>query len=126
LADGKIYRRDLWQGQPSEVATVRQADVGGDWWGAFAVNGGETYIATLSTPSRLYKLTSGGAEPVFTNNQHRIEGFGADEDGHFVFTDGAGGVYRTGDFEQFETLIQGDRKFTDVAIEPAARVGSGQ
>lgn len=22
------------QGQPSEVATVRQADVGGDWWGA--------------------------------------------------------------------------------------------
>src|SRR5690606_6612661 len=92
LADGKIYRRDLWQGQPSEVAAVRQADVGGDWWDAFAVKDGDTYIATLSTPSRLYRLTSGGAEPVFTSNQYRIEGFGADDDGNFVFTDGAGGV----------------------------------
>ena len=126
LADGKIYRRDLWQGQPSEVATVRQADVGGDWWGAFTVSDGDTYIATLSTPSRLYKLTSAGAVPVFTSNQYRIEGFAADDDGGFVFTDGAGGVYRTSDFETCETLIRGDRKFTDVAMEPDARVGGGQ
>lgn len=126
LADGKIYRRDLWQGQPSEVATVRQADVGGDWWGAFAVNDGDAYIATLSTPSRLYKLTSTGAEPVFLKNTFRIEGFGVDQDGAFVFADGAGGVYRTNDFEDVETLIQADRKFTDVAARPNVAVEGGK
>jgi len=32
LADGKIYRRDLWAGEPSEFAVVRQSQVGGNWW----------------------------------------------------------------------------------------------
>src|SRR4029079_3767023 len=27
LADGKIYRRDFWDGQPSEEATVRQSQI---------------------------------------------------------------------------------------------------
>ena len=35
LADGKIYRRDIWAGQPSEVATIRQSQVGGNWWGTW-------------------------------------------------------------------------------------------
>lgn len=79
---------------------------------------GETYIATLSTPSRLYKLTGADAQPVFTSNQYRIEGFAADDDGGFVFTDGTGGVYRTSDFETCETLIQGDRKFSRAPLSP--------
>ena len=69
LADGKIYRRDLWAGQPSEAATIRQADIGGNWWGTFAIQDGTTYIATFESPSRIFKLTSDGPEQVFTGNQ---------------------------------------------------------
>lgn len=124
LADGKIYRRDLWQGAPSEVATVRQADVGADWWGTFALNQGDVYIATFGTPSRLFKLVGGKPEPVFLGNKYHIEGLAADDQGQFLFADGAGGVFRTPDFENVEILIQGDRKFTDVAAQPPAAASS--
>jgi hypothetical protein len=121
LADGKIYRRDLWAGQPSEVATVRQADVGGNWWGAFAIQDGTVYVATLENPSRIFKLTTAGAEQVFPANRFKIQGLAAAPDGKFLFTDGTNKVYRTADFDTVETAYQGDRPFTDVALEPDAR-----
>jgi hypothetical protein len=120
LADGKIYRRDLWAGQPSEAATVRQSDIGGGWWGTFAIQDGKITIATLERPSRLFKLTTAGPEPVFTANRNEIHGLAATGDGAFVFTDGTGKVYRTVDFVTVEPVLEGDQNFTDVAVEQAA------
>ncbi len=122
LADGKIYRRDLWDGQPSEIATVRQAQIGGNWWGTFAIRNGLVYIATLDNPSRIFKLTTAGPEQVFTANHFQIQSLTTTPDGNFYFTDGTGKVYRTTDFETVETALQADRPFTDVAVavEPAA------
>jgi len=116
LADGKIYRRDLWAGQPSEVATVRQSQIGGGWWGAFAIQDGTVYIATLENPSRIFKLTTAGPEQVFPANRFKIAGLTAAPDGKFLFTDGSGHVYRTADFENVETVLDGGRPLTDVAI----------
>jgi hypothetical protein len=115
LADGKIYRRDLWAGAPTEVATVRQAEIGGNWWGTFAIVEGMPYIATLDNPSRLFKLTSAGPEPVFTANRAKIIGLASSPDGKFLFTDGSNKVFRTSDFETVETVHDGGRPFTDVA-----------
>jgi hypothetical protein len=120
LTDGKIYRRDLWAGQPNEVATVRQADFGGNWWGTFAIQNGTTYIATLENPSRIFKLTSAGPEQVFPANRFKIQGLTATPDGTFIFTDGSNTVYRTTDFDLVEPVIQGAGTFTDVAVEPTA------
>ena len=118
LADGKIYRRDLWLGQPSEVAVVRQADIGGGWWGTFATKEGSTYIATHERPSRLFKLTTAGPEPVFTANQYEIHGLTVTSDGAFLFTNDTGKVYRTVDFVTVEPAFVGGQHFTDVAVEP--------
>lgn len=115
LADGKIYRRDLWAGQPTETATIRQADIGGNWWGTFTIQDGTTYIATFESPSRIFKLTTAGPEPVFTSNWFRIHGLTATNDGSFLFTDGTNKVYRTRDFVTVEPMLQSDRNFTDVA-----------
>jgi hypothetical protein len=120
LADGKIYRRDLWAGQPSEVATIRQADVGGNWWGTFAIQNGTIYIATLESPSRIFKLTTVGPEQVFPTNRFRIQGLAAAPDGKFLFTDGSNTVYRTADFDAVESAVQADRPFTDVTAVPTA------
>jgi hypothetical protein len=121
LADGKIYRRDLWAGQPNEVATIRQADIGGNWWGTFAIQDGTVYVATLETPSRIFKLTTAGPEQVFAANRFKIQGLAAAPDGKFLFTDGSNNVYRTADFDTVEPAVQADRPLTDVAVElPAA------
>ena len=117
LADGKIYRRDLWAGQPSEFATVRQSQVGGNWWGTFALQSGIAYLATLDRPSRLFKLTSAGPEPVFETNLHFVQGL-TWADCSFYFADGTGRIYRTTDFDQVENVLDGAHKFTDVAVEP--------
>jgi hypothetical protein len=118
LADGTIYRRDLWAGQPSEAATVRQSQIGGNWWGTFAIQDGSTYLATLDNPSRLFKLTSSGPEQVFPANQFKIQGLASTADGKFLFSDGTGNIYSTSDFENVEVVLKGSQKFTDVAAEP--------
>jgi hypothetical protein len=120
LADGKIYRRDLWAGQPNEVATVRQSDIGGNWWGTFAIQNGTTYIATLENPSRIFKLTPAGPEQAFPGNRFKIQGLTATVDGKFLFTDGSDTVYRTADFDVVEPVHQGASTFTDIAVEPAS------
>lgn len=120
LADGKIYRRDLWAGQPSEAATVSQSQIGGNWWGTFAIHNGTTYIATFENPSRIFKLTSAGPEQVFVANRFKIQGLTSAADGSFYFVDGTANVYRTSDFENVETVFRGGRPFTDVAVEEAA------
>lgn len=113
LADGKIYRRDIWQGAPTEVATIRQADVGGAWWGAFTVRDGVITLATTEPTSRLYRLTGSSPEPVFTSNTRKISGIEA-EDGYYLIVDGDGQVLKTADFTNFEPVYQGAVRATDV------------
>lgn len=113
LADGKIYRRDIWQGAPTEVATIHQSDVGGAWWGAFTVRDGVITLATTEPTGRLFRLTGGAPEPVFTNNTRRIAGIEAEE-GHYLVVDGDGQVLKTDDFTNFEPVYQGPVRATDV------------
>jgi hypothetical protein len=124
LADGKIYRRDLWAGQPSEIATVRQADVGGNWWGTFAIVDGVTYVATFETPSRIFRLTGAGPDRMFPQNTFKIHGLTVDQASMFYFADGTDNVYRTSDFQDVESIFRGERTFTDVAVHRDA-VSSG-
>lgn len=113
LGDGKIYRRDLWAGAPAEVATVRQAEVGGNWWGTFCVRDGVIYLATTEETSRLYRLTSGTPEPIYLANSRRILGFEAEGDG-FLAADGSGDIVRTTDFTSFELVRHSAVKASDV------------
>lgn len=118
LADGKIYRRDLWEGQATEVATVRQVDVGGNWWGTFCVREGVIYLATTEPTSRLFRLTSAAPEPIYPSNTRRILGFDADSEG-FVIADGTGEIVRTADFTTFQPVLTSAVKASDVAIRRA-------
>lgn len=120
LADGAIFRRDLGEGAPTLVATVRQADVGGNWWGTFAIRNGEIVLATLDEPARLYKWTGSGVVRAFPNNRTAVRGFVAAGDGRFWIANGTGTVLRTRDFETFETGLTTDRRLTDVALRAPA------
>ena len=116
LADGKIYRRDLWAGQPTEIATVRQHEVGGNWWGAIAVRGDFIYLAPFEDPSRVFNLPSNGPEQIGTSAGFRIHGFNAARDGSFYLADGTSNIARTTDFQSFASVFRGERPFTGVAV----------
>ena len=116
LGDGKIYRRDLWDGRPAEIATVRQADIGGNWWGCFTVRNGAIYIATHEDRSRLFKLTSDGPQAVYPDNTFSIRGLSTAADGSFYFVNGSDKVYRTTTFADAEVAFSSERPFTDVSL----------
>jgi len=115
LADGKIYRRDIWQGAPDEVATIRQADVGGNWWGTFCVREGIVYLATTEPTSRLFRLTGGSLEPVFASNTQQIVGIEPEGD-HFLVAAENGRILQTADFTSFATIYNGAVKASDVTV----------
>lgn len=119
LADGRIYRRDLWEGQPTEIAVVRQADVGGNWWGTFTIRDGVIYLATTEPRSRLFQLTSGAPEPVFADNSLKITGLATTPDGDFLVTTGDRQVVRTLDFVTLTPEYASARRVTDVAVQQA-------
>jgi hypothetical protein len=114
-ANGKIYRRDIWQGEPTEIATIRQADVGGNWWGTFCVREGEVFLATLESASRLFRLRGDSLEPVFTANTQRVLGI-EPEDDHFLVALENGQISRTADFTSFATIYNGSVKASDVTV----------
>jgi hypothetical protein len=118
LADGKIYRRDIWDGKPTEIATIHQADVGGNWWGTFTIRDGVIFIATLEDQSRVFQVKSSGPELAFTASA-KIQGLTVGEDGSFYFSNGSDVIYRTADFSSVEELFRGQRPFTEIAV-PAA------
>jgi hypothetical protein len=119
LADGKIYRRDFWEGAATEVATVRQSDVGGNWWGTFTIREGVVYLATLESPSRLFQLTGNGPQRVLADNNHRIVGLTTDAAGAFLFTTGDGQVWRTSDFAAIDVVARTNLRLSDIAVRPA-------
>jgi hypothetical protein len=115
LADGKIYKRDIWQGAPVEVATIRQADVGGNWWGTFCVREGTVFLATTERSSRLFRLNGRAPEPVFTSNTRRILGIEPEGD-HFLVAVDTGQILQTSNFESFVTIYNGAVKAGDVTV----------
>lgn len=117
LADGKIYRRDLWEGAPTEVATINQAAVGRNWWGAFTIREGVIYLATLEADSRIFKLAGGMPTQIASARGYSIRGLAAAGDRAFHFVTGAGKAYRTTDFNTFETTLTTDRRLEDVALQ---------
>ncbi len=119
VADGKIYRRDLWEGRPSEVATVQPYSIAGDWWGTFAIKDGAVYIVTWGDVSRIYRLNSRGEELVY-ETRARITGLTAGAGDEFFFVTGDRHVYRTRDFATVETVLSTDRLLTDVALRTSA------
>ncbi|TWT98980.1 WD40 repeat domain-containing protein [Neorhodopirellula pilleata] len=123
LADGIIYRRDFWAGSPEQVAHIRQADVGGNWWGSFAIRDREIYLATLDQPSRIFKWAGGNLQPVFTDNVHHVTGLAVSPDNHFLFTDGSGGVWETTDFVGVRSVLQTGLPIYDVAVRAASTGG---
>ena len=120
LADGKIYRRDLWQGSPEEVATIRQSDIGGNWWGTFCVRDGIITLVTTEPTSRLFRLKGGALEPVFTSNTLRIFGIEPEAD-HFLVAADNGQILRTTDFASFATIYNGAVKASDVTVQAAGQ-----
>ncbi len=115
LADGQIFRRDLWEGNPQLVATIQQSEVGENWWGTFTIRDSEIYLATLDRPSRLYKWSAGTLAPEFTANQHHIQGLSVSSDGDFLFVDGSGNVWQTRDFITVRPVLETPLGLTDVS-----------
>ena len=116
LADGKIYRRDFWEGRASEVATVRQADLGGNWWGAFTIRDGVIVLATFEQRSRLFELTGTGPQPILTDSALKIHGLVATADGSLLVADDTRTIYRLGSGSTPQIAFQGNREFTEVAL----------
>ena len=111
----KIYRRDLWEGAPAEVATIRQANIGGNWWGTFCVRDGVLYLATTEASSRLFRLTNAVPEPIFPSNARCVLGIEVDGDG-FLVADGSGQIMRTIDFTSFESVHSFAIRASDVTV----------
>lgn len=119
LADGKIYRRNFGDGRPTVVATIRQSDVGGNWWGTFTIRNGSIFIATFEENSRILEVAGDAVTPAFTATGMRIQGLSSDAEA-FYFVTGAGKVYRTLDFSAIEPVLTTPRRLTDVAVRPPA------
>lgn len=119
LADGKIYRRNFGDGAPTVVATVRQSDVGGNWWGTFTIRNGSIFVATLEESSRILEVAGDAVTPAFTAPGMRIQGLSSDGEA-FYFVTGAGKVYRTVDFNAIEPALVTPRRLTDVAVRAPA------
>lgn len=117
LADGVIYRRDIWEGSPTAVATIRQSDVGGNWWGTFTIRDGVIYLATTEESSRIMLITNGSIQPFAIANGNRIAGISVNQEGKFHFACGDGRVFATDDFTTVSVVHESPRGLTDVTFQ---------
>ncbi len=120
LGDGKIYRRDFQEGKATLVATIRQADVGGNWWGVFAIHEGMIYLATTEPNSRILTWQKGTIRPVAELRGHKIEGLTIAPDSSFQFVSGTNVVSCTADFKEITTSPTTRKHLSDVAF-PASK-----
>ncbi len=120
LADGIIYRRDLWSGSPEVVARIRQADVGGNWWGCFTIRDGEIYLATLGQPSQIFVWSGGSLHPAYPGNTNSITGLAVSPDNNFIFTNSGGEVWETSDFVRTNSVLRSGLPLQDVAVRASA------
>lgn len=120
LADGAIYRRDLGEGRPTLVATIRQADVGGNWWGTFTIHEGTIYLATLEETSRIFTVSETGVTQVGEVPTTRIRGLAIAGDGTALCVTGTGEVSALRNFSTPERVLQSARRWTDVSLRSPA------
>ncbi len=115
LSDGLIARRDFWQGSPDQVAVIRQADIGGNWWGIFTIKDGDIYLATMDFPSRIFRWSGGALTRVFPDNQHVIKSLSVSANNRFLFADGNGAVWETTNFSDANRILQTSIPLRDIA-----------
>lgn len=120
LGDGVIYRRNLGEGRPHVIATIRQADIGGNWWGGFTVANGDVYLFTHEPNSRVFRWNGVGPQLIGTANGFSISGLARTNDDQFLFTTDTGKVYRTRDFSSFDAVLTTEVPLRDVAVRPVA------
>jgi hypothetical protein len=116
LADGKLYKYDWYTGGPIELATVKQQQVGGNWWGAFAIHDGSFHLATLEDSSKIFRLDGADALPIHSKTGFRITGFTISSEGEYFFATGEAQVFRTFDFQRVHSALATRRRITDVTI----------
>lgn len=115
LAEGRIYRHDLYDGGPRLVATVKQEIVGNDWWGTFARKGEDFYVVTLRSPVRIYRLNGADAELKWESAERRVTALTFDGDGQPVIASGGTDIIRLRDFTDAQVLLRAERNMTEVA-----------
>lgn len=120
LADGKIFRRDIHEGKATLIATIRQKDVGGNWWGTFTIHDGMIYLVTTEPNSRILIWKKGTVTPVAEVKGQRIEGITIAPDTSFQFVSGSNRVFCTSDFKDITTSDTSLKRLTDVAF-PASK-----
>lgn len=103
LPDGFIYRRKASTGQVETLLTFSQELVRRDWWGSFDVRNGQVYVATLKSPSTIYRLENSIPKPIATIASN-ISSFRLESDNSVVAADGAGGIFRVPDLQQPERI----------------------
>lgn len=122
LQDGKIYRRDLYAATNELVATVPQNQVGGNWWGAFAVKDGAIIVGVNhANGSKFYKVNGGHVEAVMATSEFQVAGFNFDNNGDLVFTTGTPKIYRTTDFSRVDPVHVARQNLNDVFVKKNAR-----
>lgn len=116
LSDGQIFRRDIEEGKETLVATIRQADVGGNWWGVFTIHEGSIYLATSETDSRILKWTKGAISEVALLKGYKIEGLTVAPDTSFQFVCGNKNIYCTADFKEITSSETNIPHLSDIAF----------
>jgi hypothetical protein len=123
LADGAIYQLNTRTGTASKLITVRQADVGNGWWGAFAVHAGQIYLGTIGRggqPSTIYR--AGGRPAVaYTLPGEEIHGMTFSAAGQLYVANGGSKVLRIDGMRSHRTVLDlPSRNLSHVAFRPPA------
>jgi WD40 repeat protein len=123
LPDGFVYRRLAASGQVETVLTFSQELVHRDWWGAFDVRDGQVFVATLSSPSKIYQLEN-SIPKLITTLPISAKSFRFESPTDLMATDGTGRLYRFTDLSQpenFQVITDGPFRFIDFARKPTSR-----
>jgi hypothetical protein len=115
LPDGFIYSLNPTTGELRTLLTFSQGDVGRDWWGAFDIHGGEVYVGTLASPSRIYVIRASLPRHVTTLN-FSATAFRFSADGSLLACNGQGQLFRIANLdrpEQVETVLDVSTPFVD-------------
>ena len=125
LPDGFIYRKRTDNGQIETVLTFSQELVHRDWWGAFDVHEGRVFVATLSTPSKIYQLENSIPKLIATL-PISARSFRFESPTDLLATDGAGRLYRFSDLsrpEIFQVITDSPVRFVDFSRKPTDKKG---
>ncbi len=115
LADGKIYRRDLWadvRPKSRPCGKPMSAAIGGAR-SRFAAG---SFISPRSMVRAGSKMNGNTLERVFEQNVSAVKSLTAGPDGDFWFTTNDQQVYRTRDFVTVTSVLRGELNWNDVSL----------